>query len=364
MQRPSRKTAQRLNLDDMVMNVSSVTDRATELAAQLAQASSVLVVSHISPDGDAIGSLLAMGAIVDQVGTPVVLGIADTLPDLFRFLPGHQRIVRQAAEPFDLIIALDASDPQRLGDLFSQHVSMARTIINIDHHATNIQFGTLNWIDPRAAATAEMLYQLAITLAVPLSPELATSLLTGIVTDTRGFRTSSTTAATLTVAADLMNHGAALYQIMDVTLERRSLAGLRLWGDALRRTQRHGRVVWSQLTTADRTRNGVSDNRGDTGLSGFLLTANEADVAILFTERNGAVEVSMRARPGFDVAQAALALGGGGHPQAAGCTVPGPLPRARSQVMAAVDLGLARQGYPQPLFEAALMSMDQAESDA
>lgn len=345
----------------MVMNASSITDLATELAAQLAQASSVLVVSHISPDGDAIGSLLAMGAVVDHFDRPVTLGIADALPDLFRFLPGHQRIVRQAAGSFDLVIALDASDERRLGDLYSQHASQARTIINIDHHTTNVRFGAANWIDPRAAATSEMLYQLAVTLAVPLSPQLATYLLTGIVTDTRGFRTSSTTPATLAVAADLMSRGASLYQISELTLERRTLASLRLWGDALRRTQRHGRVVWSQLTAADRARCGVSDNSGDTGLSGFLATANEADVAILFTERNGSVEVSMRARPGFDVAEAALALGGGGHPQAAGCTVPGPLPEARRQVMAAVDASLARQGHPQPSFEMVPTTGDQAD---
>lgn len=345
----------------MVMNVSSVTELAPELAAQLTQASSVLVVSHLSPDGDAIGSLLAMGAVVDHFARPVVLGIADTLPDLFRFLPGHPRIVRQAAGPFDLVVALDASDERRLGDLYSQHASGARTIINIDHHATNVRFGTVNWIDPRAAATAELLYQLAVTLAVPLSSELAAYLLTGIVTDTRGFRTSSTTPTTLTVAADLMNHGASLHQVMEITLERRTLGSLRLWGEALRRTQRHGRVVWSQLTAADRARCGVGDNSGDTGLSGFMATANEADVAILFTERNGSVEVSMRARPGFDVAAAALALGGGGHPQAAGCTVPGPLPPARRQVMAAVDASLARQGYPQPPFEAAATAGDQTE---
>lgn len=348
----------------MTMNVATVTDLAPELAAQLAQASSVLVVSHISPDGDAIGSLLAMGAIVDHFARPAVLGLADTMPELFRFLPGFPRIVRQATGPFDLVIALDASDERRLGDLFTQHGGTARAIVNIDHHATNAQFGTINWVDPHAAATAEMLYRLAVTLAVPLSAELATTLLTGIVTDTRGFRTSSTTAATLTMAADLANHGASLFQIMDLTLERRSLAGLHLWGEALHRAQRHGRVVWSELTAADRARHGVSDNSGDTGLSGFLLTANEADVAILFTERNGTVEVSMRARPGFDVAEAALVLGGGGHPQAAGCTVSGPLPQARRQVIAAVDASLARQGYAQPAFEMTPVPAGEAESTA
>lgn len=345
----------------MLMNVSSAVEMASELAARLASASSVLVVSHISPDGDSIGAALAMGAVVDHFGRPVAVGTADNLPDLFRFLPAYGRIVRQAAGPFDLIIALDASDEQRLGDLYSQHASAAHTIINIDHHATNVRFGTFNWIDPRAAATSEMLYQLVIALAVPLTPALASFLLTGIVTDTRGFRTSSTTATTLTAAADLVDHGAVLYQIMEITLERRSLSGLRLWGDALRRTQRHGRVVWSQLTAADRARWGIGESTGDTGLSGFLATANEADVAILFTERNGAVEVSMRARPGFDVAGAALALGGGGHPQAAGCTVPGPLPQARRQVMAAVDACLAQQGYPQPSFENGAVAGDPTE---
>lgn len=336
--------------DRMTTIVPSAAALATELAEQLAQASSVLVVSHISPDGDAIGSACAMGAIVEYLGRPVVMGIADTLPELFRFLPCFPRLVRQTTGPFDLVIAVDASDERRLGDLYTQHAGHAR-VINIDHHATNLRFGAINWIDTSAAATSEMLFQLTVALAVPLTADLATYLLTGIVTDTRGFRTSSTTAATLAAASVLVNHGAALHQIMDITLERRSLAGLRLWGEALRRAQRHGRVVWSQITAADRARCGVGENSGDTGLSGFMATANEADLAVLFTERNGSVEVSMRASPGFDVAEAALALGGGGHSQAAGCTVPGPLASARIQVMTAVDASLARQGYPQPPFE-------------
>ncbi|MGB3218602.1 MAG: bifunctional oligoribonuclease/PAP phosphatase NrnA [Anaerolineae bacterium] len=322
-----------------------------EVVAAIGRASSILAVCHVSPDGDAIGSLLAFGAIAKHLGKPCVLACADPVPEMLQFLPGVNTIVRRASGPFDLAVGLDASDPRRLGDLFARHAQADASTLNIDHHITNLRFAAVNWIDLTAAATAEMMFLLADHLQAPLTRALATSLLTGLVTDTRGFRTNGTSARVLQMASRLVQAGAPLFQIMEMTLERRSLAQIHLWGRVLSRARLHGRILWSDVTAADRQAVGIKENGSDAGLSSFLASALEADVSAIFVERNGKIEVSLRACPGFSVSEAALALGGGGHPLAAGCNIEGSLADARRLVLAALDNSLAGQGFPQPFFD-------------
>ncbi|MFZ1708640.1 MAG: DHH family phosphoesterase, partial [Anaerolineae bacterium] len=128
-----------------------------EVVAAIGRASSILAVCHVSPDGDAIGSLLAFGAIAKHLGKPCVLACADPVPEMLQFLPGVNTIVRRASGPFDLAVGLDASDPRRLGDLFARHAQADASTLNIDHHITNLRFAAVNWIDLTAAATAEMM---------------------------------------------------------------------------------------------------------------------------------------------------------------------------------------------------------------
>ena len=323
----------------------------TQVARAIGRASSILAVSHISPDGDAIGSLLAFGAIANHLSKSCVVACADAVPETLQFLPGAHTIVDAASGPFDLVVGLDASDPRRLGELFMRPAQAGAPTLNIDHHITNLRFAEVNWIDTTAAATAEMVFLLAEHLQVPLTPMVATGLLTGLVTDTRGFRTNNTSPRVLQIASRLLEAGAPLFQIMEMTLERRSLAQVRLWGRVLSRARRHGRILWSEVTEADRRIVGIREDGADAGLSSFLGSAAEADVAAVFVERNGKIEVSLRAIPGLSVAEAALALGGGGHPLAAGCTLEGALTEVERLVMAALDNSLASQGFPQPLFD-------------
>lgn len=328
------------------------TEVALPQAAQaIGRASSILAVSHISPDGDAIGSLLAFGAIASYLGKSCILACADPAPETLHFLPGIRTLVTAASGPFDLVVGLDASDPRRLGDPYTAAAATGIPTLAIDHHITNLRFATINWVDPTAAATAEMVFLLADHLHVPLTPALATSLMTGLVTDTRGFRTSNTTPRAMQISARLLEAGAPMFQIMEMTLERRSLAQVRLWGRVLSRVRQHGRLVWSEVTEEDRRAAGIQEEGADAGLSSFLGSAVEADVAAVFVERSGKVEVSLRAIPGFSVAEAAMALGGGGHSLAAGCTLKGSLAEVRRLVIAALDQSLASQGFPQPRFD-------------
>ena len=328
------------------------TDAALTQAAQaIGRANSILAVSHVLPDGDALGSLLAFGLIVRGLGKSCTLACVDPAPETLQFLPGVNAIVRTAPGLFDLVVGLDASDPRRLGEPFMRLAQAGQPSLNIDHHVTNLRFAAVNWVDPTAAATAEMVFLLADYLQTPLTPELATCLLTGLVTDTRGFRTNNTSARVLHISSRLLTAGAPLFQIMEMTLERRSLAQVRLWGRVLSRARLHGRILWSEVTEEDRRAVGIKEEGADAGLSSFLVSAVEADVAAVFVERNGKIEVSMRAMPGFSVAEAALALDGGGHPLAAGCTLSGPLPEVQRLVMTTLDNSLAGQGFAQPQFD-------------
>ncbi|MCC7355268.1 MAG: bifunctional oligoribonuclease/PAP phosphatase NrnA [Anaerolineae bacterium] len=303
----------------------------------------ILAICHVNPDGDALGSLLGFGWALKEMGKETALACADPVPPFYQYLPGHEEIVQQPVGEFDLVVSLDCSDAQRMGDSYRDEYRRL-PLLNVDHHVTNLRFGTFNLVDLEAASTAEIIFLMLDELALPLDPPIAQCLLTGIVTDTRGFRTASCTPRVLSIANRLMAAGASLPEIVSRTLDRRPLAAIRLWAQALPGAQLRGRVLWTEVTEAMRAATGLA-TVDDSGLVNFLLTAEEADVAVVFSEKNGGqeVEVGFRARPGWDVAQVALALGGGGHMLASGVTVRGTLPEVRERVLALLDESLAAQ---------------------
>jgi len=308
------------------------------------QARRILAVAHIAPDGDAIGSLLGLGHALRALGKQVVLACADPVPQVFHYLPGHEAITSEPVGEFQLLISLDGSDISRLGAIYRPAAFAHVPLLNIDHHVTNVHFGTVNWVDTSAAAVAEMIFELVGELGVPLTRDIALCLLNGIVTDTRCFRTSSTTIKTMTIATRLMEAGASLSLITEQVLNRRPLAVIRLWGEALTTLQLRDRVIWAEITQAMRERAGMKENDSVGGLASFLVSAHEADVAVVFSEKpDNKVEVGFRAVPGYDVSGVALQLGGGGHPLASGCTLSGSLEQVRERVLAALDVALARQ---------------------
>jgi bifunctional oligoribonuclease and PAP phosphatase NrnA len=306
----------------------------SEIAGVLAASRRILMFTHVSPDGDAIGSLLGLGWLLREQGKDVTMVDADPVPPELLFLPGVERIANQPPEgPWDVIVALDASDIPRLGSPFQPARLNGAPLITIDHHVTNLRFGAYNWVDPSAAATAQIIVHLADAWGIPITKPAAICLLAGLVTDTRGFRTSNVTIDVLATAMRLMESGADLAEISERTLNYKPLAAIRLWGPALEQLQVRGPVIWTHVTRAMREQVQAPDG-SDSGLVSFLLEAPEASIAAVFTEKpNGRVEVSLRARPGLNIADVALALGGGGHPQAAGCSVDGPLAEAEVRII-------------------------------
>ncbi len=310
-----------------------------KIRARIHSAQRILLVTHVAPDGDAIGSLLGLGWLVRAQGKEVVLACEDRVPEVYTWLPGSDEIVRQASGPYDLLISLDCSDRRRMGTVFTSGLAAA-PLINIDHHVTNERFGTLNWVDPSSVSTTQMILDLADTCGWELTQPIAVHLLCGIVTDTRSFRTYNVDTAAIQAALRLMEAGASLNDITWRALDQRPLASVRLWGQALDRLHLEGDILWTEVTRQMR-REWVLGEDGDAGLANFLSGVREPKVVVVFTERdNGAIDVGMRAVPGYDVSVVAYRLGGGGHPQAAGCTLEGNLEEVREQVLAEVRRSL------------------------
>lgn len=296
-----------------------------------------LLIAHLAPDGDAIGSMLATGLILHKMGKDPILACQDRAPVTFRFLPNARRITQDVDDgDIDIVVSLDSSDPSRMGDVYDPRRFSDLPLLVIDHHITNVEFGSINWVEPTASSTAEMIFHLAHALDVSLDPDLATCILTGIVTDTRGFRTANTTPEAMHIASALMAAGAQLNEITEKTLNSRSYKLIQLWAHVLDTVKLNGSIISANNTMA--MRYDLEKITRAEGVVSFILGAHEAQIAVVFTELpENKIECSFRARPGNDVASVAFALGGGGHPLAAGCTVEGSLDVVRKQVFALLE---------------------------
>ena len=227
---------------------------------------------------------------------------------------------------------VDASDRDRVGEALPADVVVD---LNIDHHKTNTFYARYNLVEPQAVSTTAVLVDFIERLGLPLPREAAEALLTGLVTDTIGFRTANVTPEALRLAAKLMEKGADLSTLYFKALVERTYEALRYWGAGLSRLQREGPLVWTALTLADRKATGYPGN-DDADLVNLLSAVQGAQVGVIFIEQpEGAVKVSWRARPGVDVSEVALQFGGGGHAPAAGATIPGTLAEAQEKVLAA-----------------------------
>lgn len=315
----------------------------------------VAVVSHIRPDGDAIGSLLGLGLSLQAAGKEVQMLLADGLPKSFRHLPGSDQIIRRLDENPDLVVVVDCSDPVRIGSILPEEMTPD---LNIDHHITNLGYARLNLIDPAAAATACMLAEHLPRWGLPIDQAVAEALLTGIISDTLGFRTSNVTSHTLRLAAGLIEYGANLSELYNRALVQRSYEAVRFWAFGLERLQRQGQIVWTSLTLEDRKAANYPGN-DDADLINLLSTIDEGAMTIIFVEqREGQVKVSWRAQPNLDVSKIALQFGGGGHPAAAGAEITGDLREVQEQVLQVSLAALNREPNDQEKFVSVQSPMD------
>ena len=302
----------------------------------------VLLFAHVYPDGDVLGSQLGLGLALRAGGRAVTFACAHPVPDPFHFLPGATGVEQWKAgrNGFDLIVALDCPDPGRLGGLLEGARGPDARVLNIDHHGDNRRYGDVNWVDTRAAATGEMVYDLVEAAALPLTADVAVNLYTAIVTDTGSFRYSNTTPKTFRVAARLVEAGVDPAHVATTVYETRQPGGLRLLGQVLQEieTDADGTVAWLVI---DRERGSSPDLPEAEEFVNYPRSVRTAKVAVLFRELPDAVKVSLRAKGEVDVARLAARLGGGGHPNAAGLILPGSLAAAKAVVLGAVREALA-----------------------
>ncbi|HUN09955.1 MAG TPA: bifunctional oligoribonuclease/PAP phosphatase NrnA [Aggregatilineales bacterium] len=296
-------------------------------------AQSILLVTHISPDGDAIGSMLGLYHALSEMGKKVEVAVDDGVPDFLEFIPGWKEVSRRINGQWDVMVSLDASDEPRTGEAGAFGRSHSAMVINLDHHATNTGFGHIHLVDPLAVSAAEMVYRWLKWMEHPVSLESATALLTGMITDTMGLRTSNVVPATLRIVEELMTLGPSLSDITYRTMVSKPYAAIHLWALSLPTLKLQDRLVSATVRADDMKKVGYYDAT-DGGLVSLLAVVEEAVVAVVFKERNdGRVEISLRSNVGYDVSSVAFALGGGGHKQAAGATVNGKVEAVQERVV-------------------------------
>lgn len=343
----------------------------------------ILLCTHRKPDGDAIGSIMALYKVLSLLQKEVTAVCADSPPDQFQFLPNVREVAQdipgagdfvvtldcdktevdrlkyqlednkihiiitpkkgrfspenlsceQKSDHYDLIITVDVADIPQLGKLHEENADLFSSVpvINIDHHVSNTQFGTINVIQPKASSTSEILYGLITALEKQfqknlITPEVATFLLSGVTTDTGSFQNANTTPRSMEIAADLMEKGASQQDIIKYLFRTKKLQMLKLWGRILERVEvdeKH-RLVWSSVTEQDLKATGADAEMAGDIIDELLVHAPEADAVALFKEDPDQVAISLRSKSAdLNVADIAKTFGGGGHVQAAGAKVKG-----------------------------------------
>ncbi|NCO65567.1 MAG: hypothetical protein COW32_02635 [Candidatus Aquicultor secundus] len=303
-----------------------------KIAAKLKEANSVAITIHVQPDGDALGSLLAMTLYLKRLGKAVCAtwGEEIRIPAHYTWLPGIDAIrAFSSCIEADVLLTLDCANAHRLG-LLEEKLPVFKTVINIDHHIDNSRFGTINLLDFDAAATCEIIYDLLQVMEADITPDIATLLYAGIVTDTGRFQYQNTTAKTLRAAADLVDHGVSPNAIFEKIYENTSFASLKLLARILERAEHveQSGFIYSYVLDSDLKELDISMSDTETYID-YLRTAKEASVAGIFKETpDGKLKVSLRSKGVIDVGTIVREAGGGGHRNAAGGTLDMSIPEA------------------------------------
>lgn len=303
----------------------------SEIKSLILSSKNAIIAAHVDPDGDTLGSMIALALILKKVGLDCVMYSPDGMPSTYKFLPHAEEVIdRPPKREFDLLIAVDASDISRIG----KHKISAKKIINIDHHPDNSNFGDVNYVE-LLSAVAEQIYYLALELGVELDRDIATALYISIITDTGNFRYSNTLPSTFEVAGKLVKLGASPYESSIRVYDNRTLEGLKILAETLENveTAKKGRVIYSVIT-----RQMIMDTKAGgedlLGIIDHLRSVKNVDVAILFREEErNKFKINFRSKSSVNVSKIAKALGGGGHVQASGCEVEGELEEVKKKVL-------------------------------
>jgi bifunctional oligoribonuclease and PAP phosphatase NrnA len=305
-----------------------------KLKKLLEEKESFLLICHSDPDGDAVGSVLALSEVLRSRGKKVASICKDNIPAIFNYLDGVVSIKNEIKDDFDAVILLDNGDFKRTG--FVEDIKALQKqglpVLNIDHHPKNDLWKVvnINYCDEKASSTAELIYKIFIGIGYEINPSVATSLLTGIFYDTGGFRHPNTTETVLSIAAELLKKGAKLKKISENIANVKSMSVLKIWGIALNRLKYNKKlgISFSVISQKDLDSCGATEE-DVSGLVNLLNSSPESKAALLLCEtKDGKIKGSLRTdRDDVDVAKIAELLGGGGHRKASGFTIDGKLRR-------------------------------------
>ena len=314
----------------------------------LASAQEVLVLSHYNPDGDALGSSLALYLGLKSLSKNVTIVNESVIPDRYNFMPSTNEIKSSPAGiEYELIVACDCGDRKRLGDKLGPELSKSAKLLNIDHHASNTCFGDLNWVEAQASSTSEMIFEVLTALKVKMNTDIATNLLTGIMTDTGSFRYSCTTPRTHEIAAKLLSLGASSDKVAKNVFESKKSSAVQLCATAISAVEliNSGKISIITVTqemlkkfgaTLDDTEGLVEEGRSISGVIVSVLLKQDADMW----------HVSLRSsEPTVDVSAVAAHFGGGGHKAAAGFRWKKEGAELKKALLEQLSLALTASGY-------------------
>ena len=303
-----------------------------------------LVISHARPDGDALGSQLALGGLLAMQGKEVDLLVDGGSPPDLRFLPGSARVGGKPAEarpPYDAVVVLDSAGLDRIEGMRAAIPAGAR-VLNIDHHASNPRFGAVNWVEPESGSVGEMIYALAKEAGWALDRDAATCLYVAVVTDTGRFMFPSTRPSTHLLAADLLRLGVEPGPINREIWGSKSFAELKLHGEAIRavKTAEGGKIAWTKLTPEMFELAGIVPTESQEFVS-MVKSIKGVEVAMLLRpSENGHTKLSVRTESTCDAAALCAHFGGGGHKRAAGATLKMSLDEAEKAAVEAARASL------------------------
>lgn len=309
----------------------SLANEAARLKVLLSAGPPVTALCHESPDADTIGSAVAMALAAQQLGCEAEVVAVDGIPPTFDYLTTSVRVERRPTMKPGVAIVCDAASLSRVGRVLDdcRDWFAGATIVNVDHHVTNDRFGSVNLVDPDAAASCEIVAETIPRLGVALDAQIASAVLAGLIRDSQGFSSDTTRASALRAAATTVEAGAPIEDIYRRTLLELSVETMRLWGSLLASAEatKAGRVVYTTLTDEHLASTGTEQHDAD-GVVEFLARGRGVRVAILFRDLGEGTRVSIRTGPGVDAAAIAAEFGGGGHSRRSGCTVPEATDRA------------------------------------
>lgn len=303
------------------------------------ESDNILIASHVQPDGDSIGSILALGMAIEKLKGKVRILKVDDIPSDYQFLPNIELIKEFDDENIDLFIALDCGDMERLGS-GKKLALKAKQIVNIDHHITNDNFGDLNIVSPSSAATGELVYKIIKKMDVQIDKNIATCLYTAISTDTGSFMYSNTTYKTHLIVAELLKIGININDININLYQSRSMERTKLFLDSLDTLEiLLDDKVAIVTTTQDMLESNDAKLEDTEGIISFVRDIDTVEVACLLKEINESeVKVSIRSKKAIDVSKICNKFNGGGHIRAAGCTIYGSIKEAKKLILKEIEM--------------------------